>query len=753
MTGEQEQVLLIRQADQRGAHQRPLRQIKRRLRQALRQLPRLALSILPPTQIVHRQRQRVCRQNVRLRLPLDGDKPAAQRFVAGIERIQALPPGGQIQLAAQAQRQGNMVSFTQAFQLRQEPQTLLGKRQRQRGAAWHSLDRRQRLIGSPQLLRQCQQRRVGEQDLQRQLPFHLLQTVGQTYRQQRVPSQFEEVIVAADPLHVQQLAPDRRQQRFVFTLRRFVRCLALRPLRLRQRPPIQFAVRRQRQRRHHHPGRRHHIVRQRRAHMLPQRARQRFFRHVRGRHHPRHQPFVVAHRPCIHHRFAHRRVRRQRRLYLPAFDAEAADFYLLIVAPQVLDVAVRQITRHVAGAVHPPARRERIAQEALRRQFRPVQVAPRHLHPADIQLAHRPQRHRLPALVQQVDARVGDRPPDRHRRPLRLPRTVPGGHVHRRLRRPIQVMQLRLRQPAVKLRHQRRRQRFPAAHHPHHLPAARRRLPVRQEALQHRRHEVQRGDAVLFDRAAQVVRILVPFRLRHHQARADHQRPEELPHRDVEAERRFLQHRVRRRQAVGLLHPHQPVDHPAVFVHRALRFTGRARGVNHVRQVRRLRARCRVLGAQRLRQRRLQRQLRRRRLAQRRPAGGVRQQQHRVGILQDVLQAFARIGWIERHIGAAGLEDTEQRRHHVQAAFGAHRHPAVRADAARYQRVRQPVGAGVQLGVAQAFRAAHQRGGVRRAAHLLLEQRRQRLIQRVVTLGAVPAMQQQFAFRLRHHRQ
>ncbi len=307
-------------------------------------------------------------------------------------------------------------------------------------------------------------------------------------------------------------------------------------------------------------------------------------------------------------------------------------------------------------------------------------------------------------------------------------------------------MQLRLRQPAVKLRHQRRRQRFPAAHHPHHVATARRRLLICQEALQHRRHEVQRGDAVLFDSATQVVRILVPFRLRHHQARADHQRPEELPHRDVEAERRFLQHRVRRRQAVGLLHPHQPVDHPAVFVHRALRFTGRARGVNHVRQVRRLRARRRVLGTQRLRQRGLQRQLRRRGFAQRRPAGGVRQQQHRVGVLQDVLQALARIGRIQRHIGAAGLEDAEQRRHHVQAAFGAHRHPAVRADAARYQRVRQPVGAGVQPGVTQAFRAAHQCNGIRRAAHLPLEQRRQRLIQRVVTLGAVPAMQQMLPF-------
>ena len=83
-----------------------------------------------------------------------------------------------------------------------------------------------------------------------------------------------------------------------------------------------------------------------------------------------------------------------------------------------------------------------------------------------------PQRHRLPVIVQQIDKRVGDRPPDRHRHPVRLPRTVPGGNVHRRLRRPIQVMQLRLRQPAVKLRHQRRRQRFPAAHHPHHRRSA-----------------------------------------------------------------------------------------------------------------------------------------------------------------------------------------------------------------------------------------------------------------------------------------
>ncbi|CAI1096206.1 Uncharacterised protein [Serratia ficaria] len=370
-----------------------------------------------------------------------------------------------------------------------------------------------------------------------------------------------------------------------------------------------------------------------------------------------------------------------------------------------------------------------------------------------MQLAHRPQRHRLPAFVQQVNPRVGDRPADRHRRQPRLAGAAPGGDVHRRLGRPVQVMQLHLRQPPVERRHQRRRQRFPAAHYPPHLLAARRRPLVRQEALQHRGHEVQRGDAVLGYRPAQVVRILVPLRLRHHQLRPDHQRPEELPHRHVEAERRFLQHPVLRRQAVGLLHPQQPVDHPAVFVHRPLRLAGRPRGVNHVRQVRRLRPRLRVVAAQLAWQRLVQRQLRHLVRRQRRPPGGVRQQQQRLGILQDVLQALARVGRIQRHVGAAGLEDAKQRGDHRQAALGAHRHPAVRPHAAGDKPMRQPVGAGVQLGVAQAFPAADHRHRLRGALHLLLEQRLQRLVQRVVPAGVVPAIHQQFALRVRYHGQ
>ena len=57
------------------------------------------------------------------------------------------------------------------------------------------------------------------------------------------------------------------------------------------------------------------------------------------------------------------------------------------------------------------------------------------------------------------------------------------------------------------------------------------------------------------DRLRQVRAVPVPAGLGDDQLRTDQQRPEELPHRDIEAERRLLQDPVRRRQPVAFLHP------------------------------------------------------------------------------------------------------------------------------------------------------------------------------------------------------
>ena len=111
----------------------------------------------------------------------------------------------------------------------------------------------------------------------------------------------------------------------------------------------------------------------------------------------------------------------QRRLDLAGLDAEAAQLYLLIRAPEEVQRAVGAPARQVAGAVHAAARRpEWIRHEPLRRQRVPVQIAARQTGARDVELAGDSGRHRLQCVVQHIDLDVPDRPPDRRRRrPLR----------------------------------------------------------------------------------------------------------------------------------------------------------------------------------------------------------------------------------------------------------------------------------------------------------------------------------------------
>ena len=205
-----------------------------------------ALSILLPTQIVNRRGARLPAEYAPA-AALDGDN---RRAVADIERIGA---------AARASRSssprrfsaGEYGKFHSGLPAASGTTNAAGKRQRQRGAAWHSLDRRQH----SSVLRSCcaNANSVGLANRvpQRQLPFHLLQTVGQTHRQQRVaPVQRS----YRGDLPAPRSAARARSPPAAFRVHPAALHTAarLRPLRLRQRPPIQLAVRRQRQRRHHH---------------------------------------------------------------------------------------------------------------------------------------------------------------------------------------------------------------------------------------------------------------------------------------------------------------------------------------------------------------------------------------------------------------------------------------------------------------------------------------------------------------------
>ncbi|GCB53351.1 hypothetical protein SNL152K_10708 [Streptomyces sp. NL15-2K] len=94
------------------------------------------------------------------------------------------------------------------------------------------------------------------------------QPLDQRHRQQRMPTELEEVVVDTDPLHAQDLGEGRAQQLFLHRGRAPARTSGV--LRRRQRPPVQLSVARQRQLGQHHHGGRDHVLRQPLRHEIVQ---------------------------------------------------------------------------------------------------------------------------------------------------------------------------------------------------------------------------------------------------------------------------------------------------------------------------------------------------------------------------------------------------------------------------------------------------------------------------------------------------
>ena len=287
-----------------------------------------------------------------------------------------------------------------------------------------------------------------------------------------------------------------------------------------------------------------------------------------------------------HHRLLHSFTLAQRRFDLPQLNAEAPHLHLMIQPPQKFQVPVFHVPHTVPGAVQPLSTRpispslERIGHELLRRQLRTIQIPPRQSRPSDVQLSRHSHRYRLHPFIQHIQSRIRDRLPDGHKLLPPLPPALPPAHIDRRLRRPVQVVQLRS-QPLLKLPLQLRSQRFSAAYHPPQAPAPLQPSPFQPRA-QHRRHKVHGRDSVSLHRLDQILPLLLSSRSRHHQSRSCQQRPEKLPHRHIKRVRRLLQHPVLFPQLIALLHPQQPVPQSAVHVHGSLGPARRSRRVDHI---------------------------------------------------------------------------------------------------------------------------------------------------------------------------
>nr|WP_244116062.1 hypothetical protein [Burkholderia gladioli] len=85
-------------------------------------------------------------------------------------------------------------------------------------------------------------------------------------------------------------------------------------------------------------------------------------------------------------------------------------------------------------------------------------------------------------------------------------------------------------------------------------------------------------------------------------------------------------------------------------------------------------------------------------------------------------EPLGRIGRIERHVGAAGLHHGQDRHHDGGAALHAEGDAIVGRDAQPAQPVREPVGAGIEFGIAQPFPRIDHRDRIGTARRLLLDQ-------------------------------
>jgi hypothetical protein len=264
-----------------------------------------------------------------------------------------------------------------------------------------------------------------------------------------------------------------------------------------------------------------------------------------------------------------------------------------------------------------------------------------------------------------------------------------------------------------------------------------------EKDLQHRGYEVERRDLTFKHEVDEVRTVLMPLGARDDERGPGQQRPEELPHRDVEAEGRLLHDSVVGRQAVSLLHPEQAITDGAVRVHRALRPPRRARGVDDV---------CEIVGRRQRREVFIAEPIECRRVvnADHLPASGretveqsaLRQQHGAGGVFEHEREALGRVRRVERHVSAARLEHAEQRDDQLRRALQHDADPRVRADAERAQASGQTVGARVQLGVCQPLALEDDGRGPRRARGLLLAELVQALFRRVHARRVVPLDEQ-----------
>ena len=405
-----------------------------------------------------------------------------------------------------------------------------------------------------------------------------------------MPSELEEVVVDADALEAQHLAPDARQQLFGGSARRGIAPVAVAAdhrLGFRQGPAIDLAGGRQRKARDEDEDSRHHVAGESRRELLSQhRLELRWSRvGLLARSSQVGHELVLLRRsgPRHHHHFADLRVARQLGLDLAQLDAESADLDLVVEAPEKLDPSVGRKAGQVTDPVEPFARlAQRVGNELLGGQSGAVDVPPRQSRSGGTELSGGPHRHRPLLGIENENGGVLDRPADRDGVPdlgKRAHRIAAGeGRI---LGRAVAVDQCRPGQRAQHGLHVRHREHVAAGQEL--LDRGQGRQALFDHLVKERRGQPQGTHALALEHRRQLMERQLGFREQHHPA-AMEQGPPDLEGRGIEGDRRQLQEDLLAAEAgvVGVGHQahHRAVAHPDSFGP-----AGRARGVHDVGEI------------------------------------------------------------------------------------------------------------------------------------------------------------------------
>lgn len=221
-------------------------------------------------------------------------------------------------------------------------------------------------------------------------------------------TEFEEVLIGADALELEKLAPDGGERSFVRRCRRPVRDARVEVcVRQVQGRFVDLAVRVERKRIEPDDARRQHVRRKR---VAQRRADIGCIGVASGCAHD-------VSDECIARDDDRRRdcgMSQQRRFHLGEFDAKATQLDLPIGASEIFHVAIRTKTCEVARAIEPAARlrAEPVGNESLRSEIRLVQVASRDAGTAEVEFPCDTDGDRLQVRVEHVRLSIRDRTTD-----------------------------------------------------------------------------------------------------------------------------------------------------------------------------------------------------------------------------------------------------------------------------------------------------------------------------------------------------